>query len=278
MFKANYKATLKALFRSPVTLLAFGATVILTLSLYRAGVSSWYTSLSTVRNEIWNDVRVTCFNLFPPFAGILVSAFMLSEVQNGFGDLLVSSRKSIFSIYFSKLCAIGTVILLARIIFLVMSIVWTWGVRFAESRAHGDAVSLPLWKIIAHFAANEAVYVPLLLVGFVAMPVFISVITNIPATGSVWNIGFFLISYIFPTITITNYYLPPGNVDNYVSTFKYIDNPEYLFAVQNGLYPHMGRKMAATLPDALTVYIAWIVFSLALLIASYFILKRRYRT
>ena len=54
MFKANYKATMKALFRSPVTLLAFGATVILTLAMYKGGTVGLLTSLSNVRQEIWN--------------------------------------------------------------------------------------------------------------------------------------------------------------------------------------------------------------------------------
>jgi len=68
-------------------------------------------------------------------------------------------------------------------------------------------------------------------------------------------------------------------MDNYLMTYNYIDTPEYMKALQAGLYPTvLGGEVPPTLPEALTVYIAWIVFSLALLIASYFILKRRYRT
>ena len=107
MFRQNYKATLKSILRSPVTLLALCATIILTIAMYETG-SSGILTIKTLRQDIMNQISSTCSTLFPAFVGIMVSAHILSEKQNGFGDLLLCSRKSFASIYLSKLCAIAT--------------------------------------------------------------------------------------------------------------------------------------------------------------------------
>ncbi len=278
MFKANYKATMKALFRSPVTLLAFGATVILTLALYEGGTNGLLTSLFNVRQEIWNDVHTTCYNLFPPFLGMMISAHILVEKENRFGDLLVSSRKSILTIYLSKLCAIGTVTLVARALFLAANICSSFGDKYTEAIALGYDSRLPLGKIVAHYAVFEVVFVPFMLLCFTAMPVFITVVTNKTITGAVWNVCFYLAGFLWDWFKASDFHLPPMTVKEYTSVFNHIDNPELMADKLNRLVELSRGKMAPTLQDTLTVYIGWIVFSLALLTAAYFILKRRYRT
>jgi len=208
----------------------------------------------------------------------MISANILSEQQNVLGDLLVSSRKSILSIYLSKLCAVSTVTLVARLIFLTVTVLWFWNIDYPVTFA-SIGLSLPLGKILSFYAVHEVIYMPFLLLCYTAMPVFVSVITNVPAAGAVWNVGFYLLGMVVTPLANTNSYLPPLAMDNYLMTYNYIDTPEYMKALQAGLYPTvLGGEVPPTLPEALTVYIAWIVFSLALLIASYFILKRRYRT
>ncbi|MBR3691799.1 MAG: hypothetical protein IKL89_03760, partial [Clostridia bacterium] len=112
MFKTNYKATLKTLFRSPITLIAFGTTLLLAYSLRNAHsymASMYDPTVATIRSNIRGEVETACVRFFPAFTGILISAFLLSDKQNGFSDLIVSSRKSMLSIYVSRLCAIATV-------------------------------------------------------------------------------------------------------------------------------------------------------------------------
>jgi len=55
MFRANYKATIKSILRSSVTLLAFGAAVILTLALYQTYVFGDQEIVS-LRSRIWNHI------------------------------------------------------------------------------------------------------------------------------------------------------------------------------------------------------------------------------
>lgn len=269
MFRENYKATIKNILRSPTTLLALGATIILMISLYNGGSSTigdWPRDLLTLRMNIFNQPRTSCMNLFPAFVGMLVSAHILSEHRNGFSDLLVSSRKTVLSIFLSKLCAVATITLGARIVLLSGKLIWFWGIHYPEAYIQ-IGVSLPFEKVIAQFIMYGVVYMPFLLLCYTAMPVFVSVITNVPAAGAVWNVAFYLLGFIITPFAKTNLYLPPQSMDDYLSTYIYVDNPEYMKALQAGLYP-----------KALTVYIAWIVFSLALLTAAYFILKKRYRT
>ena len=188
MFRANYKATIKSILRSSVTLLAFGAAVILTLALYQSYV--WGDlAIVALRSRIWNHIRVTCINLFPPFVGLMISARILSKQRNGLGDLLVSSRKSILCIYLSKLCAVSTVTLVARLIYLTASVLWFWIIDYPVTFA-SIGLSLQLGKILSFYAVHEVIYMPFLLLCYTAMPVFVSLITNIPAAGAVWNIGF----------------------------------------------------------------------------------------
>ena len=87
MFKTNYKATLKTLFRSPITLIAFGTTLLLAYSLRQAHsymASMYDPTVATIRSNIRGDVEAACVPFFPAFTGILIAAFLLSDKQNGF--------------------------------------------------------------------------------------------------------------------------------------------------------------------------------------------------
>ena len=275
MFKTNYKATLKSIFRSPIFLITLGITIILTIAFSHGGSSGEY-NLFLLRQEAGNHIRASCYNLFPPFVGILISAHILSEYQNGFGDLLVSSRKSILSIYLSKLCAVGTVTLWARFVHLSVWLLWFWCIKYPMAYA-SIGVSLPLEKILAWYVVNEAIYAPFLLLCFIAMPVFVTVNTNIPAAGAVWNVAFYLAGFIINRFARSEFFLPPRSLDEYIHTFMHIDNPQYMADLQAGLVPNPFGEIPPTLPEVLISYIGWIVFSVILLAVAYRTLKKRYR-
>ena len=137
MFKTNYKATLKILFRSPITLIALGATLLLAYSLRSGGtyVSTVAPTVALARENITMDVESACLSFFPAFIGFLIAAFLLSDKQNGFSDLIVSSRKSMLSIYVSRLCAIATVSLPAHLIMLCTNAAWVRWVNITNSKA-----------------------------------------------------------------------------------------------------------------------------------------------
>ena len=280
MFKTNYKATLKSILRSPLILIAFGATLFVVYSTYNKGsytASGYVTQLCSLRQHFANQSISACITVFPAFVGMLVSAYVLSDLRNGFGDLLVSSRKTILSIYLSKLCAIGTVALIARLLVLTAGTVWFWTVHYPIEFVPDGAV-LPLRKVLAAYAANEIVYVPFLLLCYIAMPTFVCAITNIPASGAVWNVCHFLIPKVCTPLHYTNFFLVPFSVWHYYTSFYFIEDPQKMKDMQAGLVMDSTGRYSATLPEALTAYIGWIVFSLVLLTAAYFILKRRYRT
>ena len=265
--------------RSPVMLMAFGASLILAVSLHNGHdfvIEGYLPDLSLLRGNIWNQVISTCKNMFPPFAGLMVSAHILAERKNGFSDVIVGSRKSILSIYLSKLCAVATVAFAARLILFVVKAVWFWGFHYPEAYSSLDT-PLTLGEILAYYAVNEVVHVPFMLLGYIAMPVFITIITNIQAAGAVWNVGFYLLSFVSTTFKMSNFNFPPQSLLNYSATFQHIDYPQYMADLQAGLILDSQGRARATFTEALIPYISWIVFSLALLTAAYFILKKRYR-
>jgi len=279
VFKTNYKATLKTLFRSPITLIALGATLLLAYSL-RSGhsymVSTVAPTVALARENITMDVESACLDFFPAFIGFLIAAFLLYEKQNGFSDLIVSSRKSMLSIYVSRLCAIATVSLPAHLIVLFASAAWYWFVHYPSAGYIEVGAVLPLGKILAHYAVVEVILMPFVMLYYIAMSVFVCAVTNIPAVGGIWNVVYYLTETLIPMVFFSNYYLVPFDLINYIRTFAYIDSPQYLSDMLNGRvllnYP------LKSLPELLIIYFGWIAFALALLTASYFILKRRYRT
>ena len=279
MFKTNYKATLKTLFRSPITLIAFGTTLLLAYSLRQAHsfmASMYDPTVATIRSNIRHDVAVACVSFFPAFIGFLIAAFLLYEKQNGFSDLIVSSRKSMLSIYVSRLCAIATVSLPAHLIMLCTNAAWYWFVHYPSAGYIEVGAVLPLGKILAHYAVVEVILMPFVMLYYIAMSVFVCAVTNIPAVGGIWNVVYYLTETLIPMVFFSNYYLVPFDLINYIRTFAYIDSPQYLSDMLNGRvllnYP------LKSLPELLIIYFGWIAFALALLTASYFILKRRYRT
>ena len=279
MFKTNYKATLKTLFRSPITLIAFGTTLLLAYSLRNAHVymaSMYDPTVATIRSNIRHDVAAACVGFFPAFTGILIAAFLLSDKQNGFSDLIVSSRKSMLSIYVSRLCAIATVSLPAHLIVLFANAAWYWFVHYPSAGYIEVGAVLPLGKILAHYAVVEVILMPFVMLYYIAMSVFVCAVTNIPAVGGIWNVVYYLTNILIPMTFFSNYYLVPFDLINYIRTFAYIDSPQYLSDMLNGRVS-MNFPLKS-LPELLIIYFGWIAFALALLTASYFILKRRYRT
>lgn len=280
VFKTNYKATLKSILRSPIILIALGATLIVAYASHNGAshtAEGYVTQLYKLRQQIANHSISTCLSVFPAFVGMLVSAYVLSDLRNGFGDLLVSSRKSIFSIYLSKICAIGTVAFAARLLVLAAGVVWFWTVHYPVEFIPDGAV-LPLGKVLAGYAASEAAFVPFMLLCYIAMPTFVCAITNIPASGAVWNICHYLIKIVYTPLQYTNFCLVPFSVWRYYTSFYFIEDPQMMEDMQAGLIVDGLGMTSTTLPEALTAYVGWIVFSVALLTAAYFILKRRYRT
>lgn len=268
MFRQNYKATLKSILRSPVTLLALCATIILTIAMYKTG-SSGILTIRHLRQDIMNQASSTCSSLFPAFVGIMVSAHILSEKQNGFGDLLVSSRKSVASIYLSKLCAIATATLAASLLFFGVRLIWYWGFHYSEAYGRFN-IALPIGEILVRYIMGILMFMPLLLLCYTAMPVFASTVTNVPAAGAVWNVVFYLSSYPFFKFRESNFYLPPYKMFTHIGPFykTSTSDPEFVkllaeYFIDEHIWP---------------AFFGWIAVSIVLLVVSYFILKKRYRT
>lgn len=265
MFRTNYRATLKAILRSPVTLLAFGGTILLTIALYKGGFLEGDASIYTLHQDIWNHIQSACVTMFPPIVGVMISAHILSELQNGYSDLLVSSRKSVLSIFLSKLCAVATVAIVARLLLLGVRLIWFWGARYHEVYAVAD-IQMPTWQVLAWYVLNEMIYMPFMLLAYTAMPVFVCAITNIPASGAIWNVFYYILSYVYTPFKATNLYVPPRKMHNYLAACNFKDNPLHVVDLSPAFF------------KALFAYFGWVCISLMLLTAAYFILKKRYRT
>ena len=149
-------------------LISFGATIIVAYSVYTATshtAPGEITPLYALRQQFWNHSASTCKTIFAPLIGLLISAYILSDIRNGFSDLMVSSSKSLLSSYLSKLCAIGTVAFVARWIVLGVCLVWFWNVHYPIEFVPDGAV-LPLKDILIGYVASETVFVPFLLYVF----------------------------------------------------------------------------------------------------------------
>ena len=268
MFKTNYKTTLKAIFRSPVSFLALCATVILAFAMYET-VSPQILTIKNLRQDIMNQASSTCSSLFPAFVGIMVSAHILSEKQNGVSDLLLCSRKSFASIYLSKLCAIATAAIAAGLLFFGVRLIWYWGFHYYEAYGRFD-ITLPLIEILGRYIMGILMFMPLLLLCYTAMPVFVSTVTNVPAAGAVWNVTFYISSSFWPKFRQSNFYLPPYRMITHIGSFNEIaiDDPSFKALLVN----YFADEHVA--PG----FFGWIAVSIVLLMVSYFILKKRYRT
>lgn len=268
MFKTNYKATLKSILRSPVSFLALCATVILTIAMYETG-SSGILTIKSLRQDIMNQVTSTCSNLFPAFVGIMVSAHILSERQNGFGDLLLCSRKSFASIYLSKLCAIATAAIAAGLLFFGVRLIWYWGFHYSEAYGRFN-IAMPLGEILVRYFVFILMFMPLLLLCYTAMPVFVSTVTNVPAAGAVWNVTFYLAQFLFFKFRLSNFNLPPYKMITHIGPFYETSTSD----------PKFVKLLAEYFIDEhiWPAFFGWIAVSIVLLVASYFILKKRYRT
>ena len=267
MFSQNYKVTLKSMFRSRVSLLALLATVILMVAMLDDG-SSGVLTLFTLRQEIMNQPNATCSNLFPAFVGIMVSAHILSEKQNGFGDLLLCSRKSFASIYLSKLCAIATAAIAASALFLSIKLIWFWGFHYQEAYGRFD-IAMPISEILVRYFLGIFMFMPLLLLCYTAMPVFVIVLTNVQAAGAVWNVAFYLSGFLFLKFTLSNFHLPPHRMITHIGPFYETSTSD----------PEFVKLLAEYFIDEHVApgFFGWIAVSIVLLVVSYFILKRRYR-
>ena len=267
MFKTNYKTTLKAIFRSPVSFLALCATVILAFAMYQTG-SSGILTIKTLRQDIMNQAQSTWASLFPAFVGIMVSAHILSEKQNGFGDLLLCSRKSFASIYLSKLCAIATAAIAAGLLFFGVRLIWYWGFHYYEAYGRFN-IGMPLGEILVRYILFVLMFMPLLLLCYTAMAVFVSTVTNVPAAGAVWNVTFYISSSIWPKFWQSNFYLPPYRMITHIRSFNEIaiDDPSFKALLVNYF---IDEHVAPG-------FFGWIAVSIVLLMVSYFILKKRYK-
>ena len=268
MFKTNYKTTLKAIFRSPVSFLALCATVILAFAMYKTG-SSGILTIKHLLQDIMNQAQSTWASLFPAFVGIMVSAHILSEKQNGVSDLLLCSRKSFASIYLSKLCAIATAAIAAGLLFFGVRLIWYWGFHYYE--AYGRfGITLPIGEILVRYFLGILMFMPLLLLCYTAMAVFVSVVTNVPAAGAVWNVTFYISSFFWFKFRQSNFYLPPYKMFTHIGPFyeTSTSDPEFVkllaeYFIDEHIWP---------------AFFGWIAVSIVLLVVSYFILKKRYRT
>ena len=267
MFKTNYKTTLKAILRSPVSFLALCATIILTIAMYETG-SSGILTLKSLRQDIMNQAQSTWASLFPAFVGIMVSAHILSEKQNGFGDLLLCSRKSFASIYLSKLCAIATAAIAAGLLFFGVRLIWYWGFHYSEAYGRFN-IGMPLGEILVRYILFILMFMPLLLLCYTAMAVFVSTVTNVPAAGAVWNVTFYISSFFWLKFRESNFYLPPFKMFTHSGPFCETSTSD----------PKFVKLLAKYFIDEHVApgFFGWIAVSIVLLVASYFILKRRYR-
>ena len=268
MFRKNYITTLKSILRSPVSFLALCATIILTIAMYETG-SSGILTIKNLRQDIMNQVTSTCSNLFPAFVGIMVSAHILSEKQNGFGDLLLCSRKSFASIYLSKLCAIATAAIAAGLLFFGVRLIWYWGFHYSEAYGRFN-IGMPIGEILVRYILFILMFMPLLLLCYTAMPVFVSVVTNVPAAGAVWNIAFYLLGFVFLKFSRSNFQLPPIRMITHIGPFYETSTSD----------PKFVKLLAEYFIDEHVApgFFGWIAVSIVLLVVSYFILKKRYRT
>ena len=268
MFKTNYKTTLKAILRSPVSFLALCATVILAFAMYETG-SSQILTIKHLRQDIMNQASSTCSSLFPAFVGIMVSAHILSEKQNSVSDLLLCSRKSFASIYLSKLCAIATAAIAAGLLFFGVRLIWYWGFHYYEAYGRFN-IGMPLGEILVRYFLFILMFMPLLLLCYTAMAVFVSTVTNVPAAGAVWNVTFYISSFFWFKFRESNFYLPPYRMITHIRSFNEIaiDDPNFKALLVNYF---IDEHVAPG-------FFGWIAVSIVLLMVSYFILKQRYRT
>ena len=203
-------------------------------------------------------------NLLPAFLGVIVASNILAEKNNGFGDLLVSNRKSLLSFYVSKILAFWTLALVVQLLFLGI-----WCVHYWCFQQH--SVVLQFEDILRWYVINEFVYMPIGILVYSSIATFVGVVTNVPAMGAVASVAHYLLQFIFydlksGTNIISNYlYFIPRKIDSYTASF--ID-----------LEKTLNQVGSATLGEAIIAVLFQLSFSLLLLAVSYCLLQRKYKT
>lgn len=268
MFVANYKTTLKTMLRSPATLLAMFAAVLMiaTTTFEQHGPNFVADNARLVRQDIWNQVRCSVWNFLPAFIGVIAASNILEEKANQFDGIVISSQKTLASFYTSKLIAIMTLGGIMQIVFLC---VWCVNYWFFQEKS----VTLELWDVLQHYLVNELIYLPLGILVATSFTVFWGTLTGVPSVGSIFSVGYYFLQYVFRGLKsgdniLSNYlYFIPRKLDKFMSLYNEHENIGLNLVKYNSSLPG----------HALLSIVFHVFFSVLLLFVSYGLYMRSYK-
>jgi len=283
MFRSNYKTTLKTLIRDPAVIIAIVAVVLMvvTQGKWQNGYGVVHTERDLLMQNIFNMVRISTWcGLFPAFLGVMISSNLLSERKNNFCDILTTSNTSFRKFFFSKTLALWTVATAAHIVYLLLFSLHYWIIQAPQ-------VEVIFREVAVHYLFMEAAYfLPSLLVATAIGYIGVS-ITGVQPIGAFVSLAYVFLLNIFPVLHMPNsvwggilYYLPM-QYECYMIQFSYFNylNPEIdRYAAMNYLLEKMLKNTGylVTPEKALLSIVFHCVFSVTLLVISYFLLKKRY--
>ena len=269
MFKANYISTLKTLLRHPATMLACAAIVLSSVTSGAKLAEPVEYSRFYVMQSLWNISMDSCWLVMSSFLGIVISSNILSDIVNGFSDVLSCSKSSFFSFFASKILAFWTLGITAKCIYSIIFGVRYW---FVQERM----VVPPFWERFSHFLLVDALYLLPSLLVVTAMSLFLCAVSGVPVMG----VGVFFYSMldkIFNALKYSQnifggilYFLPK----QYVLYTSLLNN--YPQKRSDQLQNYFTPIYEITPQRAIFSIVFHCIFAVVVIIISYFMLKKRY--
>jgi len=277
MFKANCKATLKALMRHPAIIIAFCA-VILNI-LINNSVKYDAVDDHALFNHIYSISSVSTWSiLFPPFLGVIIASNLLSERDTNFCDVLFASNMTFIKFVSSKIIAIFTVAVVAHFLYYFAYMLDFWIVQITSTE--GFDIGYGFLELAWRYLLQEVVYLPLSLIVATSIGFFAVGITGVPLMSAVSLLGYVFLENIFPIYLVSTeavnglggvlYYIPRQMMLYICAVTSPIPTSLRLkeYAAYNSLY--------VTPEKAIFSIVFHYVFSILLLVISYFLLRKRY--
>ena len=261
----DIKTNLKSILRDPVTLLALFITIALFLSTSQLTIWMDYTpdmfldenatgfAGILVMNIVFSPIRYLAF----VFMGIIVAANIFKDKKNNAFDLFIAKNISFLRYYLSKLLS-----------FYIIAVVFCASISFLWCTAYfvfwmPPEPNFDVGLFFLKFFKNMLLGYSSCLLKTIALPVFLSALTGLPAVGAVFNAIYYYLRLFF------------GDDKAYFNRFIHTD-PFAMMHYANKLVQPEPSILVPFASDANIAFLWQFGIGNVLLVSSYFLLKLRF--
>ena len=265
----DIKTNLKSILRDPVTILALLITIVLFLSTAQLsifdddieGIREIYLMTNATHfagNLAMNIVFVPIWFLSFVFMGVVIAGNIFKDRRNNMFDIVRARNVSFLRYYISKLISFY---IIAVVFCASISIVWC-AVYFIVWMPPEPNFDVGLFFL--KFFKNMLLGYSSMLLKVIGFPIFLSALTGVPAVGAIFNAIYYFLRLVL------------GDPESYMNMFVHTD-PGAMQRYANKLVQPEPSILVPFASDANIALLWQVGMGAALLVSSYFLLKRRFK-